>query len=167
MVSANRQAPFFFLGAENIAGSSTTSRAVARQLKVKATGLTAESRTNCFSLIFLSRARAHPLVFLLHFYIFSFNGVTDCSLMYVERAFIYIVPHYFYIFSVSCFAPLCFFPCSSAFTEKRAKETKFAREENFCAREEKKFAREKKMCERVVFPAKNAGGRKKSSIFAS
>ena len=51
--------------------------------------------------------------------------------------------------------------------EKRAKETKFAREENFCAREEKKFAREKKMYKRGVFPAKNAGGRKKSSIFAS
>ena len=92
----------------------------------------------------LARMRALSQVFLLHFYIFSSNDVTGCSLRYVERGFIYIALHHFYIFSVSCFQPIRFFSCSSAFTEKRAKEAKFAREKNFGAREENKFAREEK-----------------------
>ena len=135
MVSTDWRTPFFFFGAGNIAGPSTNSRVVARQLK--AVGLTAASRANCFLLVFLTRARAHPWVFLLHFYIFPHNGVTDCPLMYVERAFIYIVLHYFYMFSVFSFHPSMLLILPFRVYEKKAKENTFAREENFCTQEKK------------------------------
>ena len=143
MVSANRWAPFFFLrGKEH--------RRAIHKLKGRRT--TTESRRlnrrkpcQLFLLVFLTRARAHPLVFLLHFYIFPHNGVTDCPLMYVERAFIYIVLHYFCMFSVFSFRPSMLLILPFRVYEKKAKENTFAREENFCTREENKFAREEKL----------------------